>query len=144
MRHIAEDGITLKNNQDEDVKIKSKIIFTPRKNLAQYKVPDGIQKTQVETAEKNLFHVLTDNLAKQGCLSCRESNIYVQVVLSPTKLKKYKTNGQAHLQYVQKTLSVEGFLVKGCVLLFFEICVEVRNVLSDGTYLGCGNLLGHS
>ena len=40
MRHIADDCVTLKNNKDKDVQIKSKNIFTPRKNLGHYKAPD--------------------------------------------------------------------------------------------------------
>ena len=53
MRHIEEDSIIFKNDKDEDVKINSKNIFTPRKNLGHYKAPDGNQKTQIDVICNN-------------------------------------------------------------------------------------------
>ena len=60
MRHIAEDSITHKNNKDEDIKINSKNIFTPRKNLGHYKAPDGNKKTQEDEVQNKSVRLTND------------------------------------------------------------------------------------
>ena len=77
MRHIAEDSITLKNDKDEDVKINSKNIFTPRKNLGHYNAPDGNQKTQVDVVRNNAVK-LTNDIVQCSCTRSEAKMLYVQ------------------------------------------------------------------
>ena len=60
MRHIEEDSNTLKNDKNEDVKINSKSVFTPRKNLGHYKTLDGNKKTQVDVVCNNTVKLLNN------------------------------------------------------------------------------------
>ena len=78
MRHIAEDSITLKNNKDEDVKINSKNIFIPRKNLEHYKAPDGNQKTQVDEV-RNKAVKLTNDIVQCSCTQLEVKMLYKSV-----------------------------------------------------------------
>ena len=48
MKRTAGDNLTIKTSTGEEVKIKGKNIYTPRKNLGHHKAPAGIYRAQFE------------------------------------------------------------------------------------------------
>ena len=48
MKRTAGDDLTIKTSTGEEVKIKGKNIYTPRKNLGHHKAPAGIYRAQFE------------------------------------------------------------------------------------------------
>ena len=78
MRYIEEDSIILKNEKNEDVKINSKNIFTPRKNLGHLKAPDGNQKTQVEAIRSNAVK-LSHDIVRCKCTRSEAKMVYGSV-----------------------------------------------------------------
>ena len=78
MRYIEEDSIILKNEKNEDVKINSKNIFTPRKNLGHLKAPDGNQQTQVEAIRNNAVK-LSHDIVRCKCTRSEAKMVYSSV-----------------------------------------------------------------
>ena len=78
MRYIEEDSIILKNEKNEDVKINSKNIFTPRRNLGHLKAPDGNQKTQVEAIRNNAVK-LSHDIVRCKCTRSEAKMVYSSV-----------------------------------------------------------------
>ena len=78
MWHIEEDCITLKDDKDEDVQIKSNNIFTPHKNLGHYKAPDDNQTIQFEVIKNNAVK-LTNDIVRCSCTRPEAKMLYESV-----------------------------------------------------------------